>query len=91
MSITRGKRRGRRDHAGARRGRADDDRLPAAQHRARRLPPPRSSRSGFLNRLAVRCLSRFAIKLRPMIWRWIWLVPSQIWVILASRISRSTR
>ena len=30
-------------------------------------------------------------KLRPISWRWIWLVPSQIWVILASRISRSTR
>src|SRR5690606_23126527 len=33
----------------------------------------------------------FAAKLRPISWRWIWLVPSQIWVILASRISRSTR
>src|ERR1700730_3126957 len=31
------------------------------------------------------------MKLRPMSCRWIWLVPSQIWVILASRISRSTR
>ncbi len=30
-------------------------------------------------------------KLRPISWRWIWLVPSQIWVILASRISRSAR
>jgi hypothetical protein len=26
-----------------------------------------------------------------MNWRWIWFVPSQIWVIFASRISRSTR
>ena len=32
-----------------------------------------------------------SIRLRPMNWRWIWLVPSQICVILASRISRSTR
>ena len=30
-------------------------------------------------------------KLRPMSWRWIWFVPSQIWVILASRSSRSAR
>ena len=30
-------------------------------------------------------------KLRPISWRWIWFVPSQICVILASRISRSTR
>jgi hypothetical protein len=29
-------------------------------------------------------------KLRPISCRWTWLVPSQIWVILASRISRST-
>ena len=27
---------------------------------------------------------------RPMTIRWIWLVPSKIWVILASRIIRST-
>ena len=32
-----------------------------------------------------------ARKCRPMSWRWTWLVPSQIWVILASRINRSTR
>ena len=45
--------------------------------------------------LAHRCLLGFRIqrcrKLRPMSWRWIWLVPSQICVILASRIRRSTR
>ena len=34
---------------------------------------------------------RFFTKLRPMNCRWIWLVPSQIWVIFASRIRRSTR
>jgi hypothetical protein len=32
-----------------------------------------------------------ATKLRPINCRWIWLVPSQICVILASRNSRSTR
>ncbi len=36
-------------------------------------------------------LGHFAMKLRPISWRWIWLVPSQIWVIFASRIRRSTR
>ena len=35
--------------------------------------------------------SQRARKCRPMSWRWTWFVPSQIWVILASRISRSTR
>src|SRR5690606_13090833 len=33
----------------------------------------------------------WVLKLRPMSWRWTWLVPSQIWVILASRIRRSAR
>jgi hypothetical protein len=37
------------------------------------------------------CSAHFSTKLRPISCRWIWLVPSQIWVILASRISRSTR
>ena len=35
--------------------------------------------------------AHFSTKLRPISWRWTWLVPSQICVILASRISRSTR
>jgi len=43
--------------------------------------------------LGVLCakIFHFSIKLRPISWRWIWLVPSQIWVIFASRIRRSTR
>ena len=39
----------RRDHAGARRGRSDDHRLPPPQHRHRRLPPPRPSGTSDLN------------------------------------------
>ena len=39
---------GRRDHTGAGRRRAHDDRLPAGQHGDRRLPPARRARAGGL-------------------------------------------
>ena len=44
--FRRGSRGRRRDHAGARRRRADDHRLPDAQHVGRRAPPRRPCRSG---------------------------------------------
>ena len=41
----------RRDHPGAGRGRADDDRLPVAQHALGGLPAPRPARPRCVSRL----------------------------------------